>query len=65
MNNEFKHKKMVTLSKLKINKNGLGIQQCPIFVTIKIHYTNVFFNESLMYILFLFNLVGKYMITNV
>jgi hypothetical protein len=44
MNNEFKHTKMVTLT-LKIN-HSLGIQQCPIFVTIKIHYKNVFFLKS-------------------
>jgi len=42
MNNEFKHKKMVALSQLKKLKHGLGIQQCPIFVTIKIHYKKLF-----------------------
>jgi hypothetical protein len=41
MNNEFKHKKMVALSRFKKKKHGLGIQQCPIFVTIKIHYKKV------------------------
>jgi len=46
MNNESKHKKMVALSQLRKLKHGLGIQQCPIFVTIKIHYKNVFLMKS-------------------
>jgi len=38
--------KMVALSHLKKLKHGLGIQQCPIFVTIKIHYKKLFFMKS-------------------